>query len=172
MKAQFHPIVQLLEWFAISSGESGSQAGMPLDQSLKRPLQGSDIQLRSNTRGAYNVVTCALRRKLVQKPQRLLARRERIYIAIPVGPQADGVSHLRRCSHLFHRPGGELADARAFEDARHWQGNAQIRLDIVGQLDGKKRVHPELIDRSVDFYLRWVYPRSRRNLRDKPGFKS
>jgi hypothetical protein len=120
MEFQFHPILLLLEWQAVMGGEGRPQTGMPIEEGLKRPPQGRQVQSLSDGHRPHNVVTRALRGNPLQKPQRLLTMRERMDGAVRL--QAGDLLRLRRLIHLFHRPqrlADELADTGTSEKTRH-----------------------------------------------------
>src|SRR5579859_117653 len=64
---------------AIHGRERGSQAAMAVHQCLERLLQCGHINSRLHSDGLRHIVGSTLRRQLMEKPQALLAIRERIF---------------------------------------------------------------------------------------------
>src|SRR5579871_204233 len=68
----------LLRRLAIHNNKYSPQCSMTIDKQLERPPQGRRIHLAFEAQNARDGISSTLRRKLLQKPERLLALRQRI----------------------------------------------------------------------------------------------
>ena len=126
LEIERHLRMDNLDW--VARGRRGdkrrAQRRVPGRQLLESASQGCRIQRRADAHHAWHVVRGALRRQLVQEPERLLAVRKR---RLGRGRLRGG---LRRRSgslrQVVENPRGQFSGAASLEKFFHRQGDLQV----------------------------------------------
>src|SRR6185369_5313859 len=124
----------MLHGFSVDGAERRTQRSMTFDERLERAPQRRFIRFCLYLDSGSDVVSDAFRRELLEEPERLLSIREREGVALldesglVSRPQLDQLEATR----------GNLRNAVAADEFRHREEHAELRLDVVRQLNRKQ----------------------------------